>query len=224
MKGKVVEIFASIQGEGVYVGERQLFVRLAGCNLKCGYCDTDTSKYKEYEPQEVLDELARHKGQFHAISFTGGEPLVQKDFLKELMRLTRQRGYKNYLETNGTLVAEMAEVAPLTDFVAMDLKFPSSTGCGELWDTHYQFLDACKSVKELFFKAVVCVSTKEEDLLKAIDLIKEGRLSSVLVLQPDSNAPKGSLDGKLRSFKKTCDENGVVACVIPQVHKIIGAR
>jgi organic radical activating enzyme len=104
MKGKVNEIFESIQGEGVYVGERQVFVRLAGCNIVCAYCDTDTKKFKEYEPPEALTEVTKYKGRFHSIAFTGGEPLVQKDFLRELMSLTRHHGFKNYLETKSVCI------------------------------------------------------------------------------------------------------------------------
>ncbi|MFA6350638.1 MAG: 7-carboxy-7-deazaguanine synthase QueE, partial [Candidatus Omnitrophota bacterium] len=136
VKGKITEIFDSVQGEGLYLGERQLFVRLHGCNMKCRFCDTKTTHYIEYHPQELLKELDMYENDYHSVSFTGGEPLMQKDFLKNALELTSRSGYKNYLETNGTLPAALSEVIQHIDIVAMDLKFPSSTGADAYWQTH----------------------------------------------------------------------------------------
>jgi len=224
MKGKVSEIFESVQGEGVYVGERQLFVRLSGCNLNCAYCDTDTSRFREYEPREVLDELKAFKGHFHSVSFTGGEPLLQKEFLGELMQLTRKEGWRNYLETNGTLYEPMAELAGLADIVAMDLKFPSSTGLKPCWNEHRKFLKACGSC-ELFLKAIICDTTRGEDIFESIALIKELRAGAVLVLQADSQSRDTETVNKIiESFSMLCQRSGIAVCAIPQMHKIIGIK
>lgn len=94
MKGKINDIFASVQGEGIYLGEEQLFVRFFGCNLGCRFCDTKINNFREYEPQQLLEELKGYQNTYHAVSFTGGEPLLQKDFLKEAMALTKREGYK----------------------------------------------------------------------------------------------------------------------------------
>jgi len=224
MKGKITEIFESIQGEGVYVGERQLFVRLSGCNLKCAFCDTDTSRFKEYEPQEVIDELKKFRGHAHSVSFTGGEPLAQKDFLGELMRLTRKAGWRNYLETNGTLFEEIRELSWLADFVAMDIKLPSSTGLKGYWDEHRQFLAACGPA-EVFLKAIICDTTREEDIFESIKLIKELRSGAILVLQADSSTkdPK-TVNMIIESFRMLCRRSGIAVCAIPQMHKIIGLK
>jgi len=237
MKGRISEIFASVQGEGLYVGERQIFVRLAGCNLKCSYCDTDTSGFKEYDPAEALAEIEklaaprsaparctpRRLSTCAVVSFTGGEPLLQTDFLKELLPLVRQAGFRNYLETNGTLPEAMREVAGLVNIVAMDFKLPSSGKTEPLWEAHRAFLAACAG-KEVFVKAVVSSRTREEDILEGIRAVRDIRPDAVLVLQPDSSAPRGSLDAKLRGVKKLCDDHAVDARVIPQVHKLIGVR
>ncbi|MFH0828068.1 MAG: 7-carboxy-7-deazaguanine synthase QueE, partial [Candidatus Omnitrophota bacterium] len=140
MKGKVAEIFKSVQGEGLYVGEKQVFVRLAECNLSCRYCDTNILAFSEYEPRDVLEELSYWKQECQTVSFTGGEPLLQKEFLKEVLLLTREAGFKNYLETNGTLPEALEEVIDNVDIVAMDFKFPSSTGAGSFWRQHEEFL------------------------------------------------------------------------------------
>lgn len=224
MKGKVSEIFESIQGEGIYVGERQIFVRFAGCNLECAYCDTRINAHKEYEPQEVRGEIRKFKGQFHSVSFTGGEPLMQMDFLKELLSLTRKDGFRNYLETNGTLPGEMSAVAALVDIVAMDLKLPSSTGLRGFWPEHRKFLSAC-SGKEVFLKAVVCDATGEEDILESVRTIREACPGAVLVLQPDSKSKdKQQLSRIIESFRMLCYRSGIAACAIPQVHKLLGIR
>ena len=130
MKGKIAEIFDSVQGEGIYLGEKQLFVRFYGCKLVCKYCDTKLNYFREYTPDELFKELKSYKDSFHSLVFTGGEPLEQKDFLKEALKLARARGYKTYLETNGVLYEELEEVIDLVDIVAMDLDYPAQPGKG----------------------------------------------------------------------------------------------
>lgn len=149
--------------------------------------------------------------------------MLQGDFLKEALKLTCQGGYKNYLETNGTLPGELEEVIEYLDFVSMDLKLPSSTGMGNLWDLHKRFLKiACQ--KEVFLKAVICQSTSEDDIKEALALINEVNRSAILVLQPNSYENHGVLSEKLEKFKHICRKEKVTACVIPQMHKVAGIR
>jgi len=223
MKAKIAEVFDSVQGEGLYLGERQIFVRFFDCNLNCSFCDTKPDRFTEYEPQELFQEIKLYHQHYHSISFTGGEPLLYKDFLKEILKLTRRHGYKHYLETNGTLAAELEELIDHIDIVAMDLKLPSSTGLGEFWDSHRNFLKIAKR-KEVFLKTIICHSTKEEDLEKAVKLIKDVSPASILILQPNSNENHGSLHEKLSRFKEICGRGKVTACVIPQIHKIAGIK
>jgi len=94
----IVEVFDSIQGEGARVGTACRFVRFAGCNLKCDFCDTD---YKERE-RVGIDELVRRMegAPGKNIVITGGEPTIHKDLLKFVWKL-RAHGYHIALETNG---------------------------------------------------------------------------------------------------------------------------
>jgi organic radical activating enzyme len=223
VKGKVAEVFQSIQGEGIYLGERQLFVRLFGCNLNCKFCDTKLNHFVEYEPQDLLEELKLYPGIYHSVSFTGGEPLLQKDFLKKILALTHQAGLKNYLETNGTLPEALGEVIDYLDIVAMDLKLPSSTELDDYWHAHSEFLRIA-SAKETFLKAVICKSTREEDLRTALGLIKEINSNVILVLQPNNYEIHDSLTDKLERFKNICRENNITSRIIPQMHKIWGVR
>lgn len=223
MTGRISEVFDSIQGEGLYLGERQIFVRFFGCNLSCRFCDTKLSAFFEYNPQELFEEIILYNDDFHSISFTGGEPLLQKDFLKEVLMLTKRNGYQNYLETNGTLSGELEDTIDYVDIVAMDIKLPSSSGMGNLWGLHRKFLKIA-SQKEVFLKAVVCEATQAEDLRQGLSLIKEVDNSAVLVLQPNSFDNQEALAEKLENFKNICINEKVTACIIPQIHKFVGVR
>ena len=224
MKGRIAEVFESVQGEGLYLGEQQLFVRFFGCNLSCRFCDTKLNRFIEYEPQELFDEIKLYQDGFHSISFTGGEPLLQKDFLKEGLKLTHGQKYKNYLETNGTLCGELAEVIDYLDIVAMDLKLPSSTCMGGgLWGLHKKFLKIAQA-KEVFLKTIICQTTEEKDLLTGLALIKEVNAATVLVLQPNSFDDYDALREKLENFREISINQGITTCVIPQIHKNVGIK
>jgi len=223
MKGKISEIFESIQGEGIFFGEWQLFVRFYGCNLNCKFCDTKLEGFREYKPDELMAELKKFKGKYHVVSFTGGEPLLQKDFLKQVLSRTRHAGFKNYLETNGTLPESLGEVIDEVDIVAMDIKLPSSTGLPGYWDAHRAFL-ALASRKEAFIKIVVCSSTVEGDITAALKLVKETARQTTLVLQPDSSEGYSRVRKKIENFRHLCRQDGFNVRVIPQMHKLMGLR
>jgi organic radical activating enzyme len=223
MKGRITEVFDSVQGEGLYLGEKQIFVRFYGCNLKCKYCDTELNSFMEYEPEELMRELDLYREKYHSISFTGGEPLLQSEFLKEVLKSTRKDNHKNYLETNGTLHKELEDVIDYVDIVAMDLKLPSSTGLSELWEEHRLFLKIA-SRKEVFVKTVICSHTKEEDLIRGLRLIRETAQEAVLILQLNSNEDRVYLHDKLETFKDVCRKERVTYCCVEQIHKVIGVK
>ncbi|MDP2938014.1 MAG: 7-carboxy-7-deazaguanine synthase QueE [Candidatus Omnitrophota bacterium] len=222
-RGKITEVFSSVQGEGLYFGEEQIFVRFFGCNLKCKFCDTHLDRFTEYEPEELLQELKLYKNGHATVSFTGGEPLLQKYFLKAILKLTRKEGYKNYLETNGILHSALEDVIDDVDIVAMDLKLPSSTGLKDFWHHHHRFLKVA-SKKETFLKMVICQDTNEEDLKEGLRLIKEVNKFLILVLQPNSYEEYEPMIEKLERFKDIARDNHITACVIPQLHKKIGLK
>src|SRR5258708_1168974 len=133
MNAKILEIFRSIQGEGKYVGAPQVFVRLFECNMHCVWCDTPASigdgkrDYKELSLKEAGTQVNDLYGNGDFVSITGGEPLLQKDFLKGFCHAMRQEGKKIYLDTNGNLPKALAEIIKDIDIIAMDIKLPSST-------------------------------------------------------------------------------------------------
>jgi len=178
----------------------------------------------EYDPKELYEELKIYSSnRHHSISFTGGEPLLQKDFLKEILKLTHKENLKNYLETNGTLPEALKEVIDYIHIVAMDLKLSSSTGLSNYWQAHRLFLEIAAK-KEVFVKAVICDCTQEDDLLDGLKMIRESARHTILILQPDSGAKHSEMENKLKLFKDICRRERITTCVIPQVHKIAGVK
>ncbi len=221
-RGKVSELFESIQGEGIYQGVRQVFVRFYGCNLDhCRFCDTRLKYYKEYRAEDLIKQIDFHWKGFHSLSLTGGEPLLQKDFLKEILSLSKQRGLRTYLETNGILAGELSELIDEVDIIAMDIKLPSSTGLENFWTEHRRFLEIAAG-KESFIKTVICNSTAEEDMRKALEIISDFNLP--LVLQPNSFELSRALTDKLREFQEICLGSLSDVRITPQMHKIMGLR
>ena len=98
MKYRINEIFYSLQGEGHNTGRAAVFVRFAGCNLRCSFCDTEFDSYHEMTAEEILDAIKSYPA--HFIVLTGGEPTLQVD--EEFVDLLHQYGYEVAMESNGT--------------------------------------------------------------------------------------------------------------------------
>ena len=96
---QVNEIFYSIEGEGLRVGQPTTFVRLARCNLRCFFCDTEFDTFTEVSIDDILTEVERHTADW--VCLTGGEPLGQN--VAPLCRALGKAGYRLCIETNGTL-------------------------------------------------------------------------------------------------------------------------
>jgi organic radical activating enzyme len=187
MKGFVSEIFSSLQGEGLYAGEPQLFIRLAGCPWRCRYCDTPGSLAAEggetLSVEDVLDrvhhlqEVSPHR----TVSVTGGEPLVQTEFLKALLTALKHLDRRTHLETSGTHPHLLKQVVEAVDVVAMDVKFPSAIG-RSFWTEHREFL--LTAGRRAFVKAVLTAETTDAEIQTALDLLASLPEIPPLVLQP----------------------------------------
>lgn len=221
MKAKIVEIFKSIQGEGIYQGLKQVFVRFFGCNLDCAFCDTKLNSYQKMTLDEVLGEILSYKN-YHSVSLTGGEPLLQIDFLKELVKYLKKEDRIIYLETNGTLFDNLKEIIERVDIVAMDFKLPSSTGIRSFWNEHKQFLKIASGAK-VFIKAVIGKTTRRDDLLKAIKMLIRLKHNLPFVLQPQ-NPFEDLLENKLEHFKAVCKDYNINVKVMFQLHKKLGVN
>jgi len=231
VKAEVSDIFSSVQGEGIFVGAKQIFVRFRQCNLACSFCDEPWQKEaKSYSTLELMTEvkyLDLNKGPHHSLSLTGGEPLMYTDFLKVFLKLSRKNGLKSYLETNGTMPESLAEIVDLVDIIAMDFKLPSSTGLRPYWDEHFEFLKIAAK-KNVFVKVVVTSRTTKEDIEQSVAIVKQLKKDIPLILQPASPLElkeKPVESSRLLEFLDIGVQNEIQGMrVIPQVHKMLGVK
>lgn len=103
---QLAEIFYTIQGEGAYTGTPAVFVRLAGCNLSCDFCDTDYSLKFFASVTEVVDRVNELAPACPAIVLTGGEPLAQRESIA-LIDALRRAGKRVHIESNGTIFTDL---------------------------------------------------------------------------------------------------------------------
>ncbi|UCG34960.1 MAG: 7-carboxy-7-deazaguanine synthase QueE [Candidatus Omnitrophota bacterium] len=221
MQAKISEIFKSVQGEGIYQGIPQVFVRFFGCNLECAFCDTPLDSFKEMNIQEVSEQIYSYED-YHSITFTGGEPLLQVDFLTELTKELKIKGKELHLETNGTLHENLEKVIEYLDVIAMDFKLPSSTNSKAYWNEHGQFLRIARQ-RKVFIKAVIGKDTDIYDIHKSVILIKRFDPTLNLILQPQ-NPFERELEEKMCLFKQICRNANINARIIPQAHKVLGVK
>jgi len=242
----LVEVFSGIQGEGLYVGCRQAFVRFAGCNLRCRYCDTryawdaPAACAMECEPgcrafddvpnpvsasdlQERLRPWLAGSSLHHSVALTGGEPLLHADFLAVLLPRLRQSGVRTYLETNGTMPESLAEVVGDVDVIAMDIKLPSATGEKPRHEANRRFLETAIR-REVFVKVVFSDATGAGEVDAAARLVAAVDRDIPLVLQPvtppaDAAAPA---PGKALALQAVAAGRLGNVRVIPQTHKLTG--
>jgi organic radical activating enzyme len=99
MSYKINEIFYSVQGEGARAGSANVFIRFAGCDLACGFCDTEFASGKQMSAQEIIAEVLRFMPKDRMVILTGGEPTLQYD--EELSLAFRSMGIFTAIETNG---------------------------------------------------------------------------------------------------------------------------
>ncbi len=219
-KIKIKEIFDSIQGEGPYVGEKQLFVRTTKCNLNCKYCDTDflcDENSKEYNFDEFFEILKSSDAQ--TVSFTGGEPLLEADFLFEFFKRYKNRlNKKIYLETNGTNAKNLKKIIDYVDVVSMDIKLKSATGLEFSLITFDDFLNIAKE-KEVFAKVVFDENISNSEIIEVTTLAK--KYGILLILQP--KMPISSTLNIDEIFEKFYSKYKNVR-LIPQVHKFLNVR
>lgn len=241
----VDEIFNSIQGEGPYVGERQVFLRFQGCDLRCAYCDTPQSlsqgklcrvesrpgsgEFRDVKNPLGVDEVAEIVENLaapgtRALSLTGGEPLLQADFILELAAIVN---LPFYLETNASHPKEASNLTGVVDVASCDIKLP-----GHMATPDYEaLLQSEIETIRVFYEAGVEVFAKVVLTPNTVEHIAEAasRLAGVspdipLILQPVT--PRGpivapQMEEILMALEAAAEFLEDVR-VIPQVHRFLG--
>ncbi|BCS91666.1 7-carboxy-7-deazaguanine synthase QueE [Metallosphaera javensis (ex Sakai et al. 2022)] len=210
MRYWIVEIFTSIQGEGLVIGRPSNFVRLAGCNLRCVWCDTKFSWVREdgkpMELEEIISKLSRS---VRWTTITGGEPLLQD--LIPLASTLKNMGYNVAVETNGT-VKPKQELRKIVDVFSVSPKLSNSGhrlryDFSDDWATYYKFV----------------IVEPYRDLREVKDFVEEQRIDpEKVIVQPDGN--RQDYTQALRELSDAVMELGLPFRVLPQLHRIISYR
>jgi organic radical activating enzyme len=210
----LVEIFSSVQGEGIHVGESTLFVRFGGCDLRCRWCDSPATwrpaKRCRIEtergagggrevpnPVSLTDALAAAEAldlpAHRWVSLTGGEPLLQASAAGALARALRARGARIYLETHGLARDALLPLVDAVDLVSMDWKLATDVkrsegtraeAAADFHEAHTAFLRVARAAPEVFVKVVVTSATRDEEIDRMTACIAAVDPATPLVVQP----------------------------------------
>ncbi len=202
---KIVEIFPSLQGEGLRQGEPTIFVRFAGCNLRCPFCDTRYAWQggQDYSAKKALEKIKKIRKRFPAswVCLTGGEPLLQD--LRRLTRFLKKEKFKVQVETNATRYYPMA-----ADWFSISPKPKTFVFCAP-----YRRLA----------REVKLVATKDLNLGIIKKLRRAFPRTTPILVQPQSNTHwSQNLARKLVKESLKAGLDNVRLSV--QVHKILGIR
>ena len=222
---RVNEIFLSVQGEGLHVGERTVFVRFYGCPLHCVWCDqpealthTGVGRFEEMEPESVRGAVVGHPST-RRVCLTGGEPVIApKASLLWLLRELKAAGYWISIETSGARVVE--ELFEVIDFWTVAPKGRSAeTFEGDPVEAQLPTLRRYLSDVPAERRQFKFVIQTREDLDDAVRVLDELRYEGAIILQPEHE--KG--DAK-RIFGWWPWSRYPEARLIPQTHKMVGMR
>lgn len=221
-----MEVFSSIQGEGLLIGKRQVFIRFSGCNIDCNYCDTLESKDASAGEEYSVDELnkivtALITPDVDSLEITGGEPLLHAEFIAEYLT---KYPFKAMLETNATLPDKIGLLNDVIDIVSMDIKLPEHFATKKEWQDVYE--KELKSIQvmqnhnmDYYIKIVVSPTTPLriiEDILKDLDGIVSHDVE--FIIQPVSPMENWHSKEKLFEISQKIGEKYRVS-IIPQIHK-----
>ncbi len=237
-RARVSEIFTSIEGEGIFVGKKTLFIRLSGCHLRCRWCDT---KYAlpldsgtDYQIDEIKDLIIKELRPFtYKVNFTGGEPLLQTEAVIELADfIKKQTNLKTYMESSCFDSELFSKVLPYIDICKIEFKTDDSN---VVEDEDYDNLIlneikclelAVESNKATYIKIVVTNSTNLKSFKNLVYNISERtKPSDILgfIIQPSSGIDQPSVN-KLLDTYDIVEPMFPEVRIIPQMHKEIGAR
>lgn len=204
---KINEIFLSIQGEGLQIGVPTLFIRAAGCDLRCIWCDTPyallESQGTDWDVERVIGEVEK-RGCRH-VCITGGDPLMQKEECIDLVRRLIRSRYSVVLETSGAYSLEGLPESELL-VVSMDLKLP---GSGMEQRNMLDNVGRLHAWDQLKF-----IIADERDYMRACELMDELDIPCEVIMTPVGGR-------EMRWLADRVLMDGINARVLPQLHKFI---
>lgn len=239
----LIETFSSIQGEGILVGCRQIFLRLPQCNLNCHYCDTPFApsatcaivgphghgQVQQLENPVSLPTLMEIFNQWctaapkahHSFSITGGEPLLHAELLQRLLPELRKI-LPIYLETNGTLPEALEPLLPSLDWISMDIKLQSVTGQATDWQNHRRFLKLANRTN-CYVKIVVGQDSLKTEIEQTASLVSNIDSEIPLILQPVTIDGKVAVKAnRLLQMQEQAAAIHANVRIIPQTHIYLG--
>jgi len=244
--GWLSELFVSYQGEGARAGEKHLFVRFAGCNIRCVYCDTPDSLVRvpeceiawpdgsvERRPNplsagalsDVVQRFCAADPHIAMLALTGGEPMVQHAFLKEWLSACPPPR-PCLLETNAIVTAGLEAVLPYVTVVSADIKLPSNSGERPLWEEHRHFLAACRDT-DVYVKVPVDERTDADEVRRAALLVRETVPHATLFVQPITSPCDmawKTTPQRLLELVGWAQREMPSTKLRPQLHKLMGLR
>jgi len=207
----ISEIFTSIQGEGEVIGTPSNFIRLAGCHLRCIWCDTKYAWHKYDGRLMKIDEIINKiNNDIRFTTITGGEPLLQDVY--PLAETLKELDHKVMIETSGTIKPN----EKLRKIVNIFSVSPKLTNAGykfaynfrdDDWATYYKFV----------------IVNPEKDIKEVIEFVEKNKINPErVILQPDGRSEK--YIEELRKLVQVVLNLGLPFRVLPQLHRIIGIQ
>ena len=236
MKVRLFEIFTSVEGEGILYGTKTLFVRLAGCPFTCFFCDTvealpmnSGTEYSLEDACKIINSKLQDKT--YKVNFTGGDPLIQHEAVREMAKHVKSKNIPTYLESSCFDSAKFSEVVPFIDFVKIEFKtkdseFVDLKHYSTLMENAFECLKTSVLLKKITYIKIV-VSSKTDlpsfkELTKRIfNTISKTDIAG-FIIQPTYGIAEPSLEQLLEFYDIVHPFYNEVR-IIPQLHKLIGA-
>jgi organic radical activating enzyme len=169
----------------------------------------------------AVENLMESDGPIDGVALTGGEPLLQSEFLAELLSC-RSIPRPRLLETSGTHAERLLQLLPLVDIVSMDIKLPSNSGERALWAEHEHFLRLARG--KAYVKVLVDAATNPQEVERAAALVRDTAPEAPVFLQPICDV-SGDVDvnqRRLDVFFEAARRHLQDVRVLPQMHKLLG--
>ncbi|MHC1624814.1 MAG: 7-carboxy-7-deazaguanine synthase QueE [Methermicoccaceae archaeon] len=238
----ICEVFTSLQGEGLYVGQKQLFVRFFGCSLRCNYCDTQyavkgTGPCTVHDTGQVIPNPVSvtvcaqlindlWTPSTKMLTLTGGEPLLYPEFIVELASVIP---FPIYIETNAAHPDAAEIVSKVVNVAACDVKLPEHEAHPDYRELLSREIESIEVLRNVGVTAFIKVAVPVGAWKSALSALKEVRDKLVdmppIVLQPIHGESTPDYFKELMVLMDILGKEVTTDVrIIPQIHKYIGVR